>query len=169
MFNSGIRPAINAGVSVSRVGGAAQTKAVKAVAGQLRLALAQYRELEAFSQFASDLDKTTQDQLRRGQRLVELLKQPQYAPLSVAEQYTLLLAANKGVFDPLALKEVQPFKNEWIALLNAKHTAWVKTLNEGSKPSEEFAAEIIAEMVMLRNDLFTVPQADDTTDKPATA
>jgi F-type H+-transporting ATPase subunit alpha len=169
LFNSGIRPAINAGISVSRVGGAAQTKAVKAVAGQLRLALAQYRELEAFSQFASDLDKTTQDQLRRGQRLVELLKQPQYAPLSVAEQYTLLLAANKGVFDPLELKEVQPFKNEWIALLNAKHTAWVKTLNEGSKPSEEFAAEIIAEMVMLRNDLFTVPHADDTTDKPVTA
>jgi F-type H+-transporting ATPase subunit alpha len=160
LFNSGIRPAINAGISVSRVGGAAQTKAVKSVAGQLRLALAQYRELEAFSQFASDLDKTTQDQLRRGQRLVELLKQPQYAPLSVAEQYTLLLAANKGVFDVLELKDIQPFKEEWIAVLDARHTQWVKALNEGSKPSEEFVAEIIAAMVALRNDLFPVATSD---------
>jgi F-type H+-transporting ATPase subunit alpha len=160
LFNSGIRPAINAGISVSRVGGAAQTKAIKSVAGQLRLALAQYRELEAFSQFASDLDKTTQDQLRRGQRLVELLKQPQYAPLSVAEQYTLLLAANKGVFDVLELKDMQPFKEEWIAVLDARHTQWVKVLNEGSKPSEEFVAEIIAAMVALRNDLFPVPTSD---------
>ena len=107
--------------------------------------------------------------MRRGQRLVELLKQPQYAPLSVAEQYTLLLAANKGVFDVLDLKDVQPFKNEWIALLNGKHVAWVKTLNEGSKPSEEFAAEIIAAMVLLRNDLFTVHTSEDTTEKPASA
>lgn len=160
LFNSGIRPAINAGISVSRVGGAAQTKAIKSVAGQLRLALAQYRELEAFSQFASDLDKTTQDQLRRGQRLVELLKQPQYAPLSVAEQYTLLLAANKGVFDVLELKDIQPFKEEWIAVLEARHTQWVKALNEGSKPSEEFVAEIIAAMVALRNDLFPVATSD---------
>lgn len=160
LFNSGIRPAINAGISVSRVGGAAQTKAIKSVAGQLRLALAQYRELEAFSQFASDLDKTTQDQLRRGQRLVELLKQPQYAPLSVAEQYTLLLAANKGVFDVLELKDIQSFKEEWIAVLDARHTQWVNALNEGSKPSEEFVAEIIAAMVALRNDLFPVATSD---------
>jgi F-type H+-transporting ATPase subunit alpha len=100
--------------------------------------------------------------------LVELLKQPQYAPLSVAEQYSLLLAANKGVFDSLELNQVQPFKNEWLTLLNGKHIAWVKTLNEGTKPSEAFANELIAAMISLKNDLFTVPHTENTLNQVAT-
>src|SRR6202049_35640 len=97
LFYAGVRPAINAGISVSRVGGAAQTKAMKMVAGKLRLDLAQFRELEAFAQFASDLDKATQDQIRRGQKLIEVLKQPQYQPLSLAQQVSLIFAANRGI------------------------------------------------------------------------
>ena len=101
MFNSGVRPAINAGISVSRVGGAAQTKGIKQVAGKLRLDLAQFRELEAFAQFASDLDAATKKQLLRGQKLTEVLKQPQYKPLSVAQQVTILFAANEGFLDDI--------------------------------------------------------------------
>ena len=95
MFNSGVRPAINAGLSVSRVGGAAQTKGIKQVGGQLRLDLAQFRELEAFAQFASDLDAATKKQLLRGQKLTEVLKQPQYRPLTVAQQVTILFEQTK--------------------------------------------------------------------------
>src|SRR3989339_366277 len=111
LFNAGIRPAINAGISVSRVGGAAQTPAIKSVAGSLRLGLAQYRELEAFAQFASDLDKATQDQLRRGQKLIEVLKQPQYDPLSVAQEYTILFAVNRGLLDSVDNNAIAKFKN----------------------------------------------------------
>jgi F-type H+/Na+-transporting ATPase subunit alpha len=154
LFNAGIRPAINAGISVSRVGGAAQTKAVKSVAGQLRLALAQYRELAAFSQFASDLDPATQAQLRRGERLVELLKQPQYAPLSVADQYTLLLGANNGVLDALGINQVQTYKSEWLSLLNTQHLDWVTALNEGQKPSDEQIKAILDAMTRFRKSAF---------------
>ncbi|MFM7389113.1 MAG: F0F1 ATP synthase subunit alpha [Vampirovibrionales bacterium] len=146
LFNSGIRPAINAGISVSRVGSAAQSKAVKSVAGQLRLALAQYRELEAFSQFASDLDATTQAQLRRGQRLVELLKQGQYVPLSVSEMYTLLLGANKGVLDKLATDQVAPFKTKWMEELNTRYSEWVEQINTGDKPSDAVNTAILEAM-----------------------
>ena len=105
LFNSGVRPAINAGISVSRVGGAAQTKGIKQVAGQLRLDLAQYNELAAFAQFASDLDASTKNQLLRGEKLTEVLKQPQYNPLSVAEQITILFAANEGILDDVRSEE----------------------------------------------------------------
>lgn len=109
LFNSGVRPAINPGISVSRVGSAAQTKAMKRVAGKLKLELAQFDDLAAFAQFASDLDKTTQDQLARGQRLRELLKQPQYSPLSVAEQVAIVYAGLNGYLDDIAADKVTKF------------------------------------------------------------
>lgn len=110
LFNAGIRPAINAGLSVSRVGGAAQTQAIKKLGGGIRLALAQYRELAAFSQFASDLDKATRRQLERGQRVTELMKQSQYAPLSVAEMAISLYAVNEGYLDDVEVEKVAPFE-----------------------------------------------------------
>ena len=136
-FNAGIRPAINAGISVSRVGGAAQTKAIKQVAGKLRLDLAQYRELEAFAQFASDLDASTKKQLLRGQKLTEVLKQPQYNPLSVAEQVSILFAANEGILDDVDNSNIARFKKEWFVYFNANYTELVERLNLGSALSDD--------------------------------
>jgi F-type H+-transporting ATPase subunit alpha len=110
LFNSGIRPAINAGISVSRVGGAAQTKVIKKLGGGVRLALAQYRELAAFAQFASDLDEATRKQLERGRLVMELMKQAQYAPMSVAEMAVTLFAINKGAFDGIAVNKILAFE-----------------------------------------------------------
>lgn len=120
LFNAGIRPAINVGLSVSRVGGAAQIKAMKQVAGTLRLDLAQYRELAAFAQFGSDLDKATQQKLNRGARLVELLKQPQYAPVPVEEEVVSIYAANKGHLDDVSVEEVNPFIAGYLAFLRTE-------------------------------------------------
>ena len=136
LFNSGIRPAVNAGISVSRVGGAAQTKAIKSVAGKLRLDLAQYRELEAFAQFASDLDKATQDQLKRGQKLIEVLKQPQYQPLSLAEEVSVLFAVNRGLLDNVANHNISEFKKEWFKYMPANLPAIEEHLNSGAKLGE---------------------------------
>ena len=133
LFNSGVRPAINAGISVSRVGGAAQTKGIKQVAGQLRLDLAQYNELAAFAQFASDLDASTKNQLLRGEKLTEVLKQPQYNPLSVAEQITILFAANEGILDDVQNTDVAKFKKEWFAYLNTNLGELKNKLNDGAK------------------------------------
>lgn len=137
LFNSGIRPAINAGISVSRVGGAAQTKGIKQVAGKLRLDLAQFRELEAFAQFASDLDKSTKQQLLRGQKLVEVLKQPQYKPLSVAEQISILFAANEGILDEVDNKDIQIFKKDWFDYFSANLSDLAQKLNDGAALSDE--------------------------------
>ena len=137
LFNSGVRPAINAGISVSRVGGAAQTKGIKQVAGKLRLDLAQFRELEAFAQFASDLDAATKKQLLRGQKLTEVLKQPQYKPLSVAQQVTILFAANGGFLDDIDNKNINDYKNGWFEYFEANMPELSKRLNEGAKLSEE--------------------------------
>jgi F-type H+-transporting ATPase subunit alpha len=136
LFNSGVRPAINAGISVSRVGGAAQTKAIKQVAGKLRLDLAQFRELEAFAQFASDLDQATKNQLLRGEKLTEVLKQPQYNPLSVAEQTTILFAANEGLLDDVPNNEISRFKKEWFSHLNSALSELSIRLNDGSALSD---------------------------------
>ena len=136
-FNAGIRPAINAGISVSRVGGAAQTKAIKQVAGKLRLDLAQFAELEAFAQFASDLDASTKKQLLRGQKLTEVLKQPQYNPLSVAEQVSILYAANEGLLDDIDNVQIGRFKKEWFVYFNANFSNLVERLNGGSALSDE--------------------------------
>jgi F-type H+-transporting ATPase subunit alpha len=121
LFYSGVRPAINVGISVSRVGGKAQTKAMKKVAGRLRLDLAQYRELAAFSQFGSDLDKTTQAQLTRGERMVELLKQGQYQPLSVERQVAIIFAGTNGYLDDLPVTSVRPFEHGFYAYLDKEY------------------------------------------------
>jgi len=123
LFNSGVRPAINVGISVSRVGGSAQTKAMKDknVGGQLKLQLAQFREVQAFSQFASDLDKATQAQLARGLRLVEVLKQPQYQPLPLEKQVPIIYAANTGALDDIPVEAVRRFESEFNAFLASKY------------------------------------------------
>ena len=121
LFYSGVRPAINVGISVSRVGGNAQIKAMKSVAGTLKLDLAQYREKAAFSQFASDLDKVTRDMLERGVRLVEILKQGQYQPLPVEKQIVIIYAGTKGYLDDLPTNKLGAFEKGLIDFLSAKH------------------------------------------------
>jgi F-type H+/Na+-transporting ATPase subunit alpha len=121
LFFSGIRPAVNVGLSVSRVGGSAQIKAMRQIAGKLRLDLAQYRELAAFAQFGSDLDKATQMQLARGQRMVELLKQGQYAPLPVERQIAIIFAGTQGLLDDLPVEAVRPFEEYLYAFLDRGH------------------------------------------------
>jgi F-type H+-transporting ATPase subunit alpha len=121
LFNSGIRPAINVGLSVSRVGGSAQTKAMRKVAGTLRLELAQYREKAAFAQFGSDLDKATQAQLARGARLVELLKQGQYAPVAMVDQVLAIFAGTNGGLDPFPVAAVSKFEQEWLGYIKNRH------------------------------------------------
>ncbi len=137
LFNSGVRPAMNAGISVSRVGGSAQTKGIKQVAGKLRLDLAQYRELEAFAQFASDLDKATRDQLLRGEKLTEVLKQPQYQPLSVAEQVSILYVADCGLIDDVANKAIPALKTNWFNYFNVNMPELAKKLNDGNALSDD--------------------------------
>src|SRR4030095_4652578 len=121
LFHQGVRPAINVGNSVSRVGGSAQIRAMRQVAGSLRLDLGQYRDLAAFAQFGSDLDKATQAQLTRGARLVEVLKQPQYAPLPVERQVALIYAGTNGYLDNIALGGVRSFEHELYKLIEARH------------------------------------------------
>jgi F-type H+/Na+-transporting ATPase subunit alpha len=154
LFYAGVRPAINAGISVSRVGGAAQTKAMKMVAGKLRLDLAQFRELEAFAQFASDLDKATQDQLKRGQRLMEVLKQPQYQPLTLAQEVSLIYAANRGLMDDIELKDVAKFKQEWVKYLGSAAKDVETKLNSGAKLSESDEKELQDHLNKFKSNLF---------------
>ncbi len=130
LFYSGVRPAINVGLSVSRVGGAAQVKAMKQVAGTLRLALAQYREMAAFAQFGSDLDAATQAQLNRGARLVEILKQGQYQPLPVEIQVLSIYAANNGYVDEYPTTAVQRYESEMLAFMEANHSGIITDLAE---------------------------------------
>lgn len=130
LFNSGVRPAVNVGLSVSRVGGSAQIKAMRQVAGSLKLELAQYRELAAFAQFGSDLDKTTKEQLGRGQRLVELLKQGQYAPLSFSKQILIIYAGTNGFLDDLAIEDVLPFEKELYQHVETVNPGLLKTIME---------------------------------------
>ena len=137
LFNAGIRPAINAGISVSRVGGAAQTKVIKKLGGGVRLALAQYRELAAFAQFASDLDEATRKQLERGRLVMELMKQAQYAPMSVAEMAVTLFAINKGSFDDVAVNKVLAFESALQAFMKSQH----KDLMDAIESSKELSGE----------------------------
>ena len=125
LFNAGIRPAIDAGISVSRVGGAAQTKIIKKLGGGVRLALAQFRELAAFAQFASDLDEATRKQLDRGRLVTELMKQPQYAPMTVAEMSITLLAVNKGYFDGVEVKKALEVERQMQSYVKQHHAALV--------------------------------------------
>jgi len=146
LFNQGVRPAINVGVSVSRVGGAAQIKAMKEVAGSLRLDLSQYRELEAFAAFASDLDATSKAQLERGARLVELLKQPQYSPLAVDEQVVAIFLGTKGHLDSVPVEDVKRFEAEFLEHVKASHDDILKNIRETKKLPEE-AEEKLVEVV----------------------
>ncbi len=130
LFNAGIRPAVNAGLSVSRVGGAAQTKIIKKLGGGIRLDLAQYRELAAFAQFASDLDESTRKQIERGQRVTELMKQNQYSPMSVAEMAVSLYAANEGFLDDLEVEKVRDFESALQAYMKSEHADLLATINE---------------------------------------
>ena len=130
LFNSGIRPAINAGLSVSRVGGAAQTKIIKKLGGGTRLDLAQYRELAAFAQFASDLDEATRNQIQRGQRVTELMKQPQYQPLSIAEMSVSLFAANEGFIDDVDVEKVGSFEAALLSNMKSNQAELMAKINE---------------------------------------
>ncbi|MSR15280.1 MAG: F0F1 ATP synthase subunit alpha [Gammaproteobacteria bacterium] len=144
LFNSGFRPAINAGLSVSRVGGAAQTKIIKKLGGGVRLALAQYRELAAFAQFASDLDETTRKQLDRGQRVMELMKQKQYSPLSVAETAVSLYAVDRGYLDDVDVKKVGAFESALHGYMNSDQATLMKEINDTGDFSDKIESELKA-------------------------
>ena len=137
LFNAGVRPAINVGLSVSRVGGDAQTKAMKQVAGQLRLDLARYRELAAFAQFAADLDKSTRDRLERGQRMTEILKQPQYEPVPVGKQIIQIFAGARGFLDDIAIDRVADFERSLVRYMDQNHAEIEKDIVDQGKISEE--------------------------------
>jgi len=130
LFNSGVRPAVNVGLSVSRVGGSAQIKAMRQVAGTLKLELAQFRELAAFAQFGSDLDKATQAQLNRGQRLVEVLKQDQYSPLPFSKQILMILAGTSGFLDDMPIDQVRAFETELYKFVDTSNPALLRTVME---------------------------------------
>lgn len=144
LFNAGIRPAINPGLSVSRVGGAAQTKIIKKLVGGMRLALAQYRELAAFSQFMSDLDESTRKQLERGQRAIEILKQKQYSPLSVAQIAVILFAIDRGYLDDVELDKVVSFEQQLHGYMQANAAGLLTRINETCDYNDEIAAELAA-------------------------
>ncbi|HLP17900.1 MAG TPA: F0F1 ATP synthase subunit alpha [Bacteroidota bacterium] len=158
LFNAGIRPAIDVGISVSRVGGNAQVKGMKKVAGRLRLDLAQYRELEAFSKFGSDLDKATQQQLRRGARLIEILKQGQYVPMPVEKQIIIIYLGTTGKLDELALNEIARFEHELFEMMDIKHNDLLEALALKGELTDE-----------LRNRVDAIAKEFLATFKPATA
>ena len=137
LFYQGIRPAISVGLSVSRVGGAAQTKAIKAVGGGLKLSLAQFRELAAFAQFSTDMDEQTRHTIERGQRLTELLKQPQFAPYAIWQMYSALYAATNGAFDAVPLEKIKAAEEALFRELKSKHTKLIDAVNSGDKPTDE--------------------------------
>jgi len=142
LFNQGVRPAVNVGLSVSRVGGSAQIKAMRQVAGSLKLELAQYRELAAFAQFGSDLDKATQAQLNRGQRLVEVLKQKQFSPLPFSKQILMIFAGTGGVLDDMAVEQVRDFEAELYRYVDATHPALLNTIMEKKVLDDALKAEM---------------------------
>jgi F-type H+-transporting ATPase subunit alpha len=144
LFNAGIRPAINAGVSVSRVGGAAQTKVIKKLGGGVRLALAQYRELAAFAQFASDLDEATRKQLERGKMVTELMKQAQYATLSVAEMALTLFAVNKGYLDDVEVNRALVFESALRGHMRSKYSAIMDKIKTSGDLDAETEKELDA-------------------------
>jgi F-type H+-transporting ATPase subunit alpha len=142
MFNSGLRPAMSPGISVSRVGGSAQVPFMKKISGGIKLALAQYRELAAFSQFASDLDEATRRQLEHGQRVTELMKQKQYQPMSVAEMGVSLFAANEGFLQDVPVNRVLDFERGLIAYMHQNHAAFMKNVTETGAYNDDIVAEM---------------------------
>jgi F-type H+/Na+-transporting ATPase subunit alpha len=156
LFNQGVRPAINVGNSVSRVGGSAQIKAMRQVAGTLRLDLAQYRELAAFAQFGSDLDKATQAQLNRGQRLVEILKQPQYKPLPVEQQVVLIFAAINGYFDGVEVSTIRGLETELYAFFANQHASVLRDLVERKQIDDDLKERLHTAMKQFMKDVAAV-------------
>jgi F-type H+-transporting ATPase subunit alpha len=140
MFNSGIRPAMNAGISVSRVGGAAQTKIIKKLSGGIRTALAQYRELAAFSQFASDLDDATKAQLDHGERVTELMKQKQYSPQSIAEMGVMVYAADNGYLQSVEVNKIGDFEAALLAYMKAEHGDLMDQINQSGDYNDDIGA-----------------------------
>ena len=159
LFNSGVRPALNSGLSVSRVGGAAQTKAMKSVAGTLRLSLAQYRELAAFAQFGSDLDRETKAQLDRGARVTEMLKQGQYQPLSMAQEVISLYAVNNGFLDEIPVEDVTRYAHEMLGYLN-NHCSIILTRLEKEKKFTDDLKEQLDEALDDFGKMFAPGSAD---------
>ena len=151
LFNAGIRPAINAGISVSRVGGAAQTKLIKKLGGGVRLALAQFRELAAFSQFASDLDEATRKQLERGRRVTELMKQAQFAPMSIAEMAVTLFAVDRGYYDDIDVKQALETEKSMIAYLKSNHAALMEKMETSKDLDAESEKELAAAITAFKN------------------
>jgi F-type H+-transporting ATPase subunit alpha len=144
LFNANIRPAINAGLSVSRVGGAAQTEIVKKLGGGVRLALAQYRELAAFAQFASDLDETTRKQLERGQRVMETMKQKQYSPMSVAQMAVSLFAVDRGYMDDVELDKIGDFEDALQSYMGSAHSDFMDSINADPAFNDEVESKLAA-------------------------
>jgi len=142
LFYAGVRPAVNVGISVSRVGGSAQTKAMKSVAGRLRLDLAQYRELEAFASFASDLDAATKKQLERGARTVEILKQPQYKPMPVEQQVMVIYAVTNGFVDDFPVAEIRAWEQDFLAFMSAQFPQVGDKIRTEKAISKETDAEL---------------------------
>ncbi len=167
LFFSGVRPAVNVGISVSRVGGSAQIKAMKKVAGRLRLDLAQYRELEAFAQFGSDLDAATQRQLNRGARTVELLKQPQYQPMPVEEQVVVIYAVTNGYLDKVPVERVKRWEREFLQDLQQRHPEVLAGIREDGKLSDELTQKLVAAIESF-NETFVVDE-EPAGAAPATA
>ncbi len=159
LFNQGVRPAINVGNSVSRVGGSAQIKAMRQVAGSLRLDLAQYRELAAFAQFGSDLDKATQSQLNRGQRLVEILKQPQYQPLPVEKQILIIFAAINGYFDPVEISAIRELEIELYQFVDNRHPSLLRELVEKKQIDDDIKAKLHDLMKEFTKDVIELKKA----------
>jgi F-type H+-transporting ATPase subunit alpha len=158
LFFSGVRPAINVGLSVSRVGGSAQTKAMRKVAGSLRLDMAQFRELEAFAQFGSDLDKATQRQLNRGRRLVEILKQPQYQPMAAEKQIAILFAGTYGYLDEYPVDSVRAFEGQMLEFMEKKHGDLLKEIKEKNVISEDLEGKLKKALDEFKT-MFQPPQA----------
>jgi F-type H+-transporting ATPase subunit alpha len=159
LFNAGVRPAINVGTSVSRVGGSAQVKAMRAVAGRLRLDLAQYRELEAFSAFGSDLDRASRNQLARGGRLVELLKQAQYSPYPVGEQVASVWAGTTGQLDDIDIADVRRFESEFLDRLRLNHPEVLESLATAKSLEDDTVATLTEVITAFKQDFQPGPQA----------
>ncbi len=158
LFNSGVRPAVNVGISVSRVGGSAQIKAMRQVAGSMKLELAQYRELAAFAQFGSDLDKATQAQLNRGQRLVEILKQGQFSPLPFSKQILIIFAGTSGFLDDLPVEQVRPFEAELYKFVDATNAGLLRTIMEKKILDDNLKAEM-SKVIKEAKETFVAEQA----------
>jgi F-type H+-transporting ATPase subunit alpha len=169
LFNQGVRPAINVGTSVSRVGGSAQVKAMRKVSGRLRLDLAQYRELEAFAAFASDLDKASRAQLERGARLVELLKQPQYSPYSVVEEIVSIWAGTTGQLDDVPANDVRRFEQDFLDHLRRHRPELLTTIAETNDLGDDTVNALTEEITRFKQAFLASDDTVRVNEAPATA